>query len=77
MRIENEINIEKKEFLKLRDLDYGTVFVFADDPSVFYLWVDSDQYIDLEDGTTHEPYEEENWEEVREVKCTLRIEGIE
>ena len=77
MRIENEIKIERKEFLKLNDLDYGTVFVFADDPSVFYLWVDIDHYIDLENGATHEPYDEERWKEVREVKCTLKIESIE
>ena len=77
MRIENEIKIERKEFLKLEDLDYGTVFVFADDPSVFYLWVNSNQYIDLEDGSLFDPCNEECWKEVREVKCTLKIEGIE
>ena len=77
MRIENEIKIEKKEFLKLNDLDYGTVFVFADNPSIIYLWVNSNQYIDLDDGSLYDPCDEEFWKEVREVKCTLRIEGIE
>ena len=77
MRIENEIKIEKREFLKLEDLDYGTVFVFADNPSMIYLWVNSNQYIDLEDGSLFDPCDEEPWKEVREVKCTLKIEGIE
>ena len=77
MRIENEIKIKRKEFPKISDLEYGTVFVFADDPSVFYLWADSDYYVDLENGNIHEPCSEEYWKEVREVKCTLKIEGIE
>lgn len=76
MKIRSEIKIEKREFPKVEDLDYGTVFVFADEPDRLYFWIDSNQYVDLEEGRLYDLCDEEPWKEVREIKCTLVIEGI-
>ena len=76
MKIRSEIKIEKREFPKAEDLDYGTVFVFADDPDRLFLWIDSNQYVDLEEGHLYDLCDEEPWKEVREIKCTLVIEGV-